>query len=281
MRGINGYAIAVRKQDGSIELFKERFQPITKKYPILNMPFLRGIFVLFDSLFIGIKSLMYSADIVEGEEQRKDDEAKNLLFMYGSIAISIVFAVALFFILPTYASSFLKNVVKTSIGLNIMEGILRVAIFMVYLILISFMKDIQRVFEYHGAEHKAIHCLEHGEELTVENARKYSTLHPRCGTNFLFVVMIVSIIVFSIFQWPSFKARIILRVILLPVIAGISYEFIKLAGRSENKLVKALTYLGLYLQKFTTREPDDSQLEVAICSLKGVLDEGKSLDECP
>lgn len=280
MRGINGYAIAVRKQDGSIELFKQRFLPITRKFPFLNIPFLRGTFVLLDSLLVGIKSLMYSADVVEGNEQSKDNSVKNLLFMYASIAISVAFAVLLFFVLPTYASSFLKGAVRSYIGLNAIEGMLRVLIFLAYLSLISLMKDIQRVFEYHGAEHKVIHCFEHDQELTVENARKYSTLHPRCGTNFLFIVMIVSIIVFSLFQWPSLKDRIVLRIILLPVVAGISYEFIKLAGRSENRFIKVLTYLGLYLQRFTTREPDDSQLEVAICSLKGVLDEGKTI-ECP
>ncbi|WP_051586001.1 DUF1385 domain-containing protein [Caldanaerobius polysaccharolyticus] len=281
MRGKNGYAVAVRKQDGSISIFKQPSLPITKRAPILNVPFLRGTFVLFDSLYVGIKALMYSADVVEeNNDGPKEKSLKDSIMMMASLFLSMVFAVLLFFILPTYVSSFLKVIVPSSAGLNVMEGVLRVVIFLIYLSLISMMRDIQRVFQYHGAEHKVIHCLEHGEELTVENARKYSTLHPRCGTNFLFVVMIVSIIVFSVFQWPSLQARIVLRIVLLPVVAGISYEFIKLAGRSDNRIVKWLTALGLYLQKFTTREPDDSQLEVAICSLKGVLDEGKTV-ECP
>lgn len=279
MRGKNGYAVAVRKQDGSISIFKQPSLPITKRAPFLNVPFLRGTFVLFDSLYVGIKALMYSADVVEeNNDGSKEKSLKDSIMMVASLFLSMIFAVLLFFILPTYVSSFLKVIVPSSAGLNVLEGVLRVAIFLIYLSLISMMKDIQRVFQYHGAEHKVIHCLEHGEELTVENARKYSTLHPRCGTNFLFVVMIVSIIVFSIFQWPSLQARIVLRIVLLPVVAGISYEFIKLAGRSDNKIVRWLTALGLYLQKFTTREPDDSQLEVAICSLKGVLDEGKTVE---
>lgn len=201
--------------------------------------------------------------------------------MYFSVALSLAISVIIFFIGPTYVAGFLKRYTENTFLINLLEGVLRVAIFIAYLVLISRMEDIRRVFEYHGAEHKTIHCFEHEEELTVENARKYTTLHPRCGTNFLFIVMIVSIIVFSFLRWPTLYIRIISRILLLPVVAGISYEVIKIAGHSDNKIIAALVYPGLLLQKLTTKEPDDSQLEVAIASLKSVLEDegGKAFED--
>ncbi|ADD01452.1 protein of unknown function DUF1385 [Thermoanaerobacter italicus Ab9] len=285
MRGHNSVATAVRKGD-EIIIKKEYVKPLTKRNKFFSLPFIRGTFALFDSLIVGIKSLTYSAELFE--EKDKENISKFYLFlqkvfgdkledilMYFSVVISLILSIIIFFIGPTYVADYIKLFTKNTVVINFVEGLLRVAIFILYLVLISQMKDIKRIFEYHGAEHKAIHCLEHEEELTVENARKYTTLHPRCGTNFLFIVMIVSIIIFSFLKWPTFYIRILSRIFLLPVVAGISYEIIKLAGRSNNKIIRVFVYPGLLLQKLTTREPDDSQLEVAIASLKSVLeDEG-------
>ena len=278
MRGRTNYAIAVRKQDGRIDLFRDSVKPIAKKYPILGLPFVRGTVALFDSLILGIKSITYSANVYDDNEEKMT--YKDTIMMYASVGVAFILAILLFFVLPTFVTNYTKVFIRSPFGLNIFEGILRVVIFLAYLISISFMKDIKRVFEYHGAEHKVIHCLEHGEELTVENARKYTTLHPRCGTNFLFVVMIVSILVFSVFQWPVLYVRILSRIFLLPVVAGLSYEFIKYAGNTDSKIIKYISLPGLYLQKLTTRQPDDSQIEVALCSLKCVLKERDDID-CP
>ncbi|HHW57433.1 MAG TPA: DUF1385 domain-containing protein [Clostridia bacterium] len=286
MRGHKSVATAVRKGD-EIIVKKEYVTPLTRKNKFFSLPFIRGTFALFDSLIIGIKSLTYSAELFEEEESSQNSskldsflqklfgDKLNDVLMYFSVIISLILSIVIFFIGPTYVADYMKLFTKNTIIINFVEGLLRVIIFLLYLVLISQMKDIKRIFEYHGAEHKAIHCLEHEEELTVENARKYTTLHPRCGTNFLFIVMIVSIIVFSFLKWPTFYIRILSRILLLPVVAGISYEVIKLAGRSDNKIVAAFVYPGLLLQRLTTREPDDSQLQVAIASLKSVLeDEG-------
>lgn len=284
MRGHNSIATAVRKGN-DIVIKKDMAKPLTKRYKILSIPFIRGTVALIDSLIIGIGTLTYSAELIEGEEEEPSkfelflkrifgDKLDDII-MYFSVALSLFISIIIFFIGPTYVAGFLRRYTENTILINFFEGILRVAIFIAYLALISRMNDIRRVFEYHGAEHKTIHCFEHEEELTVENARKYTTLHPRCGTNFLFIVMIVSIIVFSFLKWPALYIRILSRVLLLPVVAGISYEVIKIAGHSDNKFIAALVYPGLLLQKLTTKEPDDSQLEVAIAALKSVLeDEG-------
>ncbi|OXT09185.1 hypothetical protein CE561_01805 [Thermoanaerobacterium thermosaccharolyticum] len=285
MRGHNSIATAVRCGNDII-VKKDMVKPLTRKYKILSVPFIRGTVALIDSLIIGIKTLTYSAELVEGESEEEPSKFELFLkrffgdklddvIMYFSVALSLAISVIIFFIGPTYVAGFLKRYTENTFLINLFEGVLRVAIFIAYLVLISHMEDIRRVFEYHGAEHKTIHCFEHEEELTVENARKYTTLHPRCGTNFLFIVMIVSIIVFSFLKWPTLYIRIISRILLLPAVAGISYEVIKVAGHSDNKIIAALVYPGLLLQKLTTKEPDDSQLEVAIASLKSVLeDEG-------
>lgn len=285
MRGHKSYAIALRRGE-EIIIKKEYAVPLTRKNKFFSLPFIRGTFALIDSLVIGIKSLTYSAEVFEEEEsieptrfdvflQRIFGEKLEDILMYFSVIISLILSIVIFFIGPTYVADYARLFTKNTIVINFVEGALRVLIFILYLLLIAQMKDIKRIFEYHGAEHKAIHCLEHEEELTVENARKYTTLHPRCGTNFLFIVMIISIIVFSFLKWPSLYVRILSRIFLLPVVAGISYEVIKLAGRSNNKILALFVYPGLLLQKITTKEPDDKQLEVAIASLKSVLqDEG-------
>lgn len=285
MRGHNSIATAVRCGD-EIIVKKEMSKPLIKRNKIFSLPFIRGTVALIDSLIIGVKSLTFSAELFENDDDDSPSKFDTFLqkvfgdklddvIMYSSVAISVLISILVFFIGPTYAADYIKVFTKNTIIINFVEGVLRVAIFLIYLLLISRLKDIKRVFEYHGAEHKTIHCFEHQQELTVENVRKYTTLHPRCGTNFLFIVMIVSIVVFSFLKWPDLYIRIISRVLLLPVVSGISYEVVKIAGHSDNRIIAAFIYPGLLLQKLTTREPDDSQIEVAIASLKSVLeDEG-------
>ncbi|MDI6601630.1 MAG: DUF1385 domain-containing protein [Thermoanaerobacteraceae bacterium] len=282
MRGKSNVAIAVRNKEG-ISLDRKKVSAFSDRYPIFKLPFLRGIVSLVESLIMGVNAITYSAEmageLVDDEPTKFDnfldklfgDKLDNVLMAF-SLVISLGFAVLLFFILPTWSANLVKKFTESGFLLNIVEGIIRVAIFLIYLVAISSMKDIRRVFEYHGAEHKTIHCYEHEEELTAENARKYTTLHPRCGTNFLFLVMVVSILLFSLFSWPDFWTRVVLRIVLLPVVAGISYELIRWAGKSNSLLARAVAYPGMMLQKLTTREPDDSQLEVAIASLKAILE---------
>lgn len=282
MKGPEDIAIAVRKPDGEIALKKEKLKANRKK--ISKMPIIRGMFAFIDSMVIGVQALTFSAEFFEEEEAKEEkkpsklDEFMEKNMIAIAVLLSIAFSTGLFILLPTLAVSLLGKVSKTPLLMNLVEGVVRIAIFIGYISLISQMKDIKRVFEYHGAEHKTIFCYENGEELTVENVRKYKRLHPRCGTSFLFIVMIVSILLFSFFRWPSLPVRLITRILLLPVVAGISYEIIKWAGRSDSKLVCAISAPGLWLQKITTREPDDSQIEVAITALKNVLVEDKEAD---
>lgn len=282
MKGPEDIAIAVRKPDGEIALKKEKLKANRKK--ISKMPIIRGMFAFIDSMIIGVQALTFSAEFFEEEEAKEEkkpsklDEFMEKNMIAIAVLLSIAFSTGLFILLPTLAVSLLGKVSKTPLLMNLVEGVVRIAIFIGYIALISQMKDIKRVFEYHGAEHKTIFCYENGEELTVENVRKHKRLHPRCGTSFLFIVMIVSILLFSFFRWPSLPVRLITRILLLPVVAGISYEIIKWAGRSDSKLVCAISAPGLWLQKITTREPDDSQIEVAITALKNVLVEDKEAD---
>lgn len=283
MKGPEDIAIAVRKPDGEITLKKEKLKSNRKN--ISKIPIIRGMYAFVDSMVIGVKALSYSAEFFEEEEVVKEKKKPSKLddFMEKNmipiaVLVSIAFSVGLFILLPTLVVSFIGNAVRTPLLMNLVEGIVRIIIFLAYIALISRMKDIARVFEYHGAEHKSIFCYENGEELTVENVRKYKRLHPRCGTSFLFIVMIVSILLFSLFKWPNILVRLVTRIVLLPIVAGISYEIIKWAGRSDSKLVCIVSAPGLWLQKITTREPDDSQIEVAIAALKNVLVEDKDAD---
>lgn len=283
MKGPEDIAIAVRKPDGEITLKKEKLKSNRKN--ISKIPIIRGMYAFVDSMVIGVKALSYSAEFFEEEEVVKEKKKPSKLddFMEKNmipiaVLVSIAFSVGLFILLPTLVVSFIGNAVRTPLLMNLVEGIVRIIIFLAYIALISRMKDIARVFEYHGAEHKSIFCYENGEELTVENVRKYKRLHPRCGTSFLFIVMIVSILLFSLFKWPNILVRLVTRIALLPIVAGISYEIIKWAGRSDSKLVCIVSAPGLWLQKITTREPDDSQIEVAIEALKNVLVEDKDAD---
>jgi uncharacterized protein YqhQ len=278
MRGSRGVATAVRKPDGEIVIDKIDMIPITKRYKALGLPIIRGFVSLIDSLIVGIKTLNYSASFFEeeGEASKFDKwfdakfkDKSNDVLTGISLILSLGFSVLLFFLLPTFVANFFKKTFElNSVSLNIVEGIIRVSLFILYIYLIGKMEDIKRVYEYHGAEHKTIFCYENNVELTPENAKKFGRLHPRCGTNFLFLVMIVSIILFSLTGWNSLWERIMYRIILLPVVSGITYEIIRWMGKGKSKFAGVLAYPGLMLQKLTTKEPDLRQLEVAIAALK-------------
>ncbi len=291
MRGPKEIATAVRKSDGEIVIDKKPVSSVIQKYKFLKIPILRGVVNFIESMVVGVKCLMFSAelyDVEDGEsyepskfekwlDDKLGDKIKDIA-IYAAVVIALIMGIGLFMLLPTVIVGFFKGLFPEgthTVILNLVEGLVRMAIFLIYLGLISRMKDIQRVFEYHGAEHKTIAAYEHGEELTPENAKKYTRLHPRCGTSFLLIVMVISIIFFSFLRWDNVFQRIAFRLLLLPVVAGVSYEIIKFAGRSKNKCVAILTKPGLWLQKLTTREPDESQLEVAIAALKAVIPENK------
>jgi len=270
MRGPKFVATAVREPSGEIKVKVDPVSSINDKYPILKKPMLRGVVALGESLVLGLKSLSYSAQMAgEEDEQLSDKElAMTILFSLG-------LAVLLFVIIPTAAAKYLHSATSDPMVLNLLEGVLRLAIFMVYIYGISRLKDIKRVFQYHGAEHKTIHAYEAGVELTVENVQKFSTLHPRCGTAFLLIVMVVSIIMFAFLGWPDLWVRILSRVVLLPVVAGISYEIIRYAGKTTNPVMHLAILPGLWLQKITTNQPEDDMVEVAIKSLEAVTVEEK------
>lgn len=282
MKHKDEYAVAVRKPDGDIAVTKDRYKSIIKWEKITKIPFIRGIFNFIDSMVLGIKTLTYSAEFYEEEEEKEEktltekealkQEKKEKLFMAGTIALSVVLAVAIFMVLPYALSSFLKPVVTSYFVRTVIEGFVRIGIFIAYVLLVSRMKDIQRTFMYHGAEHKCINCIEHGLPLTVENVRVSSRQHKRCGTSFLFFVMAISIILLLLIRVESPVMRVAVRIALLPVIAGISYEVLKLAGRSENPVVNLLSKPGLAIQRLTTKEPDDSMIEVAIQAVEAVFD---------
>lgn len=279
MKNGDQYAVAVRKPDGEIALQKEVYDGIVKWKKLTKIPFVRGIFSFVDSLVLGMKTLSYSASFFEEEEEEeltekeaeKKEKQENLI-MGITMACSVVIAVAIFMVLPYLLSNLLKPFVPGRFARTVIEGIVRIVLFISYILLISKMKDIQRVFMYHGAEHKCINCIEHGMDLTVENVRKSSKQHKRCGTSFLFFVLFVSIIVCFFITTESPVLRVLLRIALLPVIAGISYEIIRLAGNTEHPVVELLSKPGLALQNLTTKEPDDDMIEVAICSVEAVFD---------
>lgn len=288
MKNQEKYAVAVRKPDGEITLKISEYKGIIKNKKIRNMPILRGVFSFIESLYLGISTLTFSASFFEEEEpehekkQTKKREKKALteeqqkrqdsLMMGGTVAFSIVLAVAIFMILPYYISVFFQKFTDSYMLIAVLEGIIRLAIFIGYVAAISLMPDIKRVYMYHGAEHKCINCIEHGMDLTVENVRKSSRLHKRCGTSFLLIVMIISIFFFMFIHVDSRVLRLVLRLVLIPVIAGVSYEFIRLAGRSDNAVVNLLSKPGLLLQHITTKEPEDDMIEVGMASVEAVFD---------
>ena len=272
MRNADKYAVAVRKTDGEIVVKTEEYKGIVTNKKIRSLPIIRGVFSFIDSMVLGMSTLTYSASFFMDEEEEEKDEKKESVMMGLTIACSVVMAVAIFMILPYFLSQLFRKFTDSTTLITLLEGAVRLVIFFGYILLISRMKDIQRVFMYHGAEHKCINCIEHGMELNVENVLKSSRLHKRCGTSFLFIVMIVSIIFFLFIRIESPIWRVVFRLLLIPVIAGVSFEFIRLAGKSENKLVILLSKPGMMLQKLTTREPDASMAEVAIASVEAVFD---------
>lgn len=287
MRGPEDVAIAVRKPDNEIVVKKMKLETLGMRYKFFRLPFIRGVVGLVESLIFGLRALMYSAEFFEVEEENKKPSVFDRVFkdkaedaeMAFSLVTSFVIAIGLFIILPTFLTNLLKEKASSSIVLNLVEGLIRIALFLIYVVLVSKMEDTKRIFEYHGAEHKTIHCYENGEELIVENVKKYPILHPRCGTSFLFMVMIVSILVLSFFGWPNPLQRFLIRLIMIPFVAGISYEINRLIGKSNSKLAYLISYPGLMLQKIATvKEPDESQIEVAIEALKAVLTGNKEED---
>ncbi len=270
MRGPGHIATAVREPSGNITVKKEPLVSISERYPILKKPMLRGVVALAEALVYGLKALSFSAQ-ASGEEEEQLTTKEILMTMAFAFALAVV----LFVIIPTWAAKFLHSISDDPMVLNLFEGVLRLVIFFAYVVAISMMKDIRRVFMYHGAEHKAIHAYEAGVPLDVEHVRPFSTLHPRCGTNFLLIVMLVSVFVFAFLGWPDLWLRIASRVALLPLIAGIGYEVIRYAGRSDKRWVAVAITPGLWLQKLTTREPSDDMIEVAICALEAVKPDGE------
>lgn len=292
MRGSKSLATAVRTPKGNIEIDYKDKRTVTKKHPILNIPFLRGFFVLIESMKVGMESLNYSASFLEDEDEeptkfelwldKKLGKRANNIIMAVTMIVSFIFSIGLFVALPTGIASIFKGVGASNILLNLIEAFIRIGILVLYMYIISKMKDIYRLFQYHGAEHKTIFCYEAMEELTVENVKKQPRLHPRCGTNFMFLIMFVSILIFSCTGWGNIIERLILRIVLIPVVTGISYELIKWLGKNDGKLAKIIAYPGLKLQLLTTKEPDDSQIEVAIAALKaaeGIEELGKTIEE--
>lgn len=292
MRGNKGQATAVRTPNKEIRIDFKKIVPITKKYKFLNVPFIRGIFVLVDSLITGINTLNYSASFFEDEDEseskfeiwlkNKFGERSNDLIIGATMILSFAIAVGLFVALPTAIASLFSYLNLHPIALNLIEAVIRMVILLGYMYSISKMEDIYRVFQYHGAEHKSIFCYEAEEELTVDNVKKFSRFHPRCGTNFLFLIMFVSILIFSFTGWGGFLERLILRILLIPVVSGITYELIKWLGKNDNKLAKIIAYPGLKLQELTTKEPDDDQIEVAIAALmkaEGLKPKEKTIGE--
>lgn len=283
MKNKTCYSVAVRKPDGEIEVRNSEYEGIGGKHVWAKFPLIRGVVNFIDSLVLGMETLTYSASFYEEEEEEKPGRFETLLLkLFGekaekvvmgcTVAFSVVMAVAIFMILPYFISGFFRDYIVSNTLLAIIEGGIRLGLFVLYVVLISSMKDIRRVYMYHGAEHKCINCIERGRELNVKNVRNSSRYHSRCGTSFLFIVMIISIVFFIFIRVEAPALRVLYRILLIPVIAGVSYEFIRLAGRSENPLVSFLSLPGKGMQKLTTKEPDDDMIEVAIAAVEAVFD---------
>ena len=270
MKNKDVYAVAVRKPDKEIDVQVFHVNKSGERFK--KIPILRGVEVFITSLVVGMKTLTYSASFFDEEEEEPMSEKKEKALMTGTIILSVLLAVGLFMVTPYLISLAFGKIISSVTALAVIEGIMRLVIFFIYIAAISRLEDIQRVFMYHGAEHKCINCIEHGQELTVENVREASRLHKRCGTSFLLIVMIVSVIFFVFIRIESPLWRLVIRLLLIPVIAGVSYEFLKFAGRSDNAVINFLSKPGLWLQKMTTKEPDDSMIEVGIASVEAVFD---------
>ena len=288
MKNQDKYAVSVRKPDGEIEVMVSDYTGFIKNEKLKNMPIIRGVLNFIDSLVLGMQTLTYSASFFEEEEDKKKsakelteeeakkqaakDQKKEDAVMGGTVALSILMAVAIFMLLPYFISSYFQKFITSPLLLALVEGVIRLSIFVAYVGLISLMEDIRRVYMYHGAEHKCINCIEQGMDLTVENVRKSSKQHKRCGTSFLLIVMLTSILFFMFIRVETPLLKVALRILLIPVIAGVSYEFIRIAGRSEHPIVNLISKPGLWMQNITTREPDDDMIEVAIQSVEAIFD---------
>ena len=289
MKNKEKYAVAVRKPDGEIEVEVETYQGLAHGSKFKELPFIRGIFNFLDSLILGTRALNYSASFYEEEEGKETKFDKAMDKMSGGngekllsgivTVISIMLAVGLFIVLPYFISSLFESFIRNRSLMAIIEGVIRIALFLLYVWGISAMKDIRRLYQYHGAEHKCINCIEKGRPLTVHNVMRSSRLHKRCGTSFIFFVMLVSIVLFFFIQVDNVAEKVILRILLMPVVAGISYEIIRLAGRTDNVFIKILSAPGMWIQRMTTREPDESMAEVAIASVEAVFDWKKYLQD--
>ena len=283
MKNMDRYAVSVRKPNGKIETKVEECVSFAEKHPLFKLPILRGMVNFLESMVIGMQTLNYSASFYEDEEEQTESRTEQLLekilgekaekIIMGIVLVfSLAISIGLFMILPYIASEALGKLIRNEYVILFMEGIIRIAIFLGYIVLISRMEDIKRVFMYHGAEHKTINCLEAGVPLTPENVDNFSRLHKRCGTSFIFIVMIISMVFFFFIRVDTIWLRIVLRLLFLPLVAGVSYEFIRLAGSSDHPLVQIFSKPGLALQRLTTKEPDHSMIEVAIASVEGVFD---------
>ena len=283
MKNMDRYAVSVRKPDGKIETKVEECVSFAEKHPLFKLPILRGMVNFLESMVIGMQTLNYSASFYEDEEEQTEGKTEQFLekllgekaekvIMGIVLVFSLAISIGLFMILPYIASEALGKLIRNEYVILFMEGIIRIAIFLGYIVLISRMEDIKRVFMYHGAEHKTINCLEAGVPLTPENVDNFSRLHKRCGTSFIFIVMIISMVFFFFIRVDTIWLRIVLRLLFLPLVAGVSYEFIRLAGSSDHPLVQIFSKPGLALQRLTTKEPDHSMIEVAIASVEGVFD---------
>lgn len=283
MKNKEKYSVAVRKPDGQIEVRTKVYRSIAGDSKWAKLPLIRGVVNFIDSLVLGMESLSYSASFYDDEEEQEPGKFEKLLVkLFGekaekvvmgcTVAFSVIMAVAIFMVLPYYISGIFRNFIVSNTLLAVLEGVIRLGLFTLYVVLISCMKDIKRTYMYHGAEHKCINCIERGRELNVKNVRKSSRYHARCGTSFLFIVMVISIVFFIFIRVESPILRVVFRILLVPVIAGVSYEFIRLAGRTDNSLVKVLSFPGKAMQKLTTREPDDDMIEVAIAAVEAVFD---------
>lgn len=283
MKGEDRTAVVIRQPNNKLHIKTELLKKAGK---LKKIPILRGVFIFVDSLVTGTRTLLYSAEVLEDAEGSQGYEKDKLtiwlekkygekgalnIMLYFSVVLAIFFTVGIFIIAPTAVVSLFKYLTTNEVALNLIEGVFRILIFVLYILIISKMKDIQTVFQFHGAEHKCIHCYENGLELTPENCKPFERLHPRCGTSFLMFVMVISLLLFSLLGWPNLIWRITSRLLLIPIIAGLSYELLRWAGRSDSMAVKILSVPGLLLQKLTTKEPDEKQLEVAIAAMKAVL----------
>lgn len=290
MMNRNDYAVAVRKPDQEIEVKRDRYISITQKVKLFSLPFVRGVFRFADSMIVGMKTLTYSASFFEDDEDSEPGKIEQFLnrvlgeklesaLMALVMVLSFVMAIGIFMLLPLFIAGLFSSVIESERLMAVLEGIIRILIFIAYIKLVSRMEDIRRTFMYHGAEHKCINCVEHGLPLTVENVRNSSKEHKRCGTSFIMIVMIISILFFMVIRTDTVWLRFLSRIVLIPVIAGVSYEFLRFAGRHDSKLVNLLSRPGMWMQGLTTTEPDDSMIEVAIAAVEEVFDWKAYLDE--